>query len=80
MTTQTPVELTARQAEVLEFIRANMALYSPTCRQIAAAIGAKSPHAATVHLDALEKKGLIRRTSRRSRNIEITDAGREVVA
>jgi repressor LexA len=70
--TQTAKErLTARQQEVLDFIRANMALYSPTCRQIAQAIGAKSPHAATVHLDALERKGFIRRTPGKPRNIEV---------
>lgn len=71
MTEPTPIPLTPRQQEVLDFIRENMALYSPTCRQIAAAIGAKSPHAATVHLDALEKKGRIRRTPGRPRNIEV---------
>lgn len=70
--TQTAKErLTARQQQVLDFIRDNMALYSPTCRQIAAAIGAKSPHAATVHLDALERKGFIRRTPGKPRNIEV---------
>jgi len=70
--TQTAKErLTARQQEVLDFIRANMALYSPTVRQIAQAIGAKSPHSATGHLDALERKGFIRRTPGRPRNIEV---------
>lgn len=70
--TQTAKErLTARQQEVLDFIKANMAMYSPTCRQIAAAIGAKSPHAATVHLDALEKKGFITREPGKTRNIKV---------
>jgi len=40
-------------------------------RQIAQAIGAKSPHSATGHLDALERKGFIRRTPGRPRNIEV---------
>lgn len=71
MTTPEPIALTPRQAEVLEFIKANMAYYSPTCRQIAAAIGAKSPHAATVHLDALEKKGWIVREPGKPRNITV---------
>ena len=71
MTATAKERLTARQQEVLDFIRANMALYSPTVRQIAAAIGAKSPHSATGHLDALEKKGFIRRTPGRPRNIEV---------
>jgi repressor LexA len=70
--TQTAKErLTARQQQVLDFIRENMAMFSPTVRQIAAAIGAKSPHAATVHLDALERKGFIRRTPGKPRNIEV---------
>jgi SOS-response transcriptional repressor LexA len=69
-TTTDPITLTDRQQEVLAFIKANMGLYGPTCREIAAAIGAKSPHAATVHLDALEKKGFIRRTGK-TRGIEV---------
>ena len=71
MTEPQTMTLTARQQEVLDFIKANMALYSPSCREIAAAIGAKSPHAATVHLDALEKKGAIRRVPGKARNIEV---------
>jgi SOS-response transcriptional repressor LexA len=70
MTTTEPITLTDRQQEVLDFIKANMGLYGPTCREIAAAIGAKSPHAATVHLDALERKGLIRRSGK-TRGIEV---------
>ncbi len=69
-TTETP-PLTAKQAAVLEFIRANTEAASPTCRQIAKAFGFKSPHAVTVHLDALERKGKIRRVPGRSRNIEV---------
>jgi SOS-response transcriptional repressor LexA len=69
-TTTEPITLTDRQQEVLDFIKSNMGLYGPTCREIAAAIGAKSPHAATVHLDALEKKGFIRRTGK-TRGIEV---------
>ena len=70
-TTTAKERLTARQQEVLDFIRSNMAMYSPSCREIAAAIGAKSPHAASCHLDALERKGVIRRTPGKTRNIEV---------
>jgi len=70
MTTTEPITLTDRQQQVLDFIKANMGLYGPTCREIASAIGAKSPHAATVHLDALEKKGFIRRSGK-TRGIEV---------
>jgi repressor LexA len=63
--------LTPRQAAVLDFIRANTLPASPTSREIAAAFGWSSPNAATVHLVALEKKGLIRRTPGKARNIEV---------
>lgn len=71
MTETAAPPLTAKQSAVLEFIRANTKAASPTSREIAAAFGFKSPHSATVHLDALEKKGRIRRTPGRSRNIEV---------
>ncbi len=71
MTTTAKERLTARQQQVLDFIKANMGLYGPTCREISAAIGAKSPHSATGHLDALERKGLIRRTPGKARNIVV---------
>jgi len=66
-----PKALTARQAEVLEFIRANMAYYSPTVRQIAKEMGFRNHNAVFHHLNALEKKGAIRRIPNKSRNIEV---------
>ena len=66
-----PRPLTQKQAAVLEFIEQNPVLYSPTVREIAASLGYKSPNAVVVHLDALEKKGRIRRAPGRSRNIEV---------
>ena len=71
MTKTTTQPLTAKQAAVLEFIRTHTQPSSPTSREIAAAFGWHSPHAATVHLDALERKGKIRRIAGRSRNIEV---------
>lgn len=73
MTTETPTEplpLTARQREVLEWIKANMAYYSPTVREIAAAFDFKSPQGAVCHLDALAKKGYVRLTGK-ARGIEV---------
>ena len=64
MTTTTdpqPVQLTPRQAEALAFIRENCHLYGPTVREIAAAMGIKSPNGVACHLKALEKKGVIER-------------------
>lgn len=67
----TAPELTPRQAAVLQWIRANTLPASPTSREIAKAFGWASPNAATVHLVALERKGLIRRTPGKARNIEV---------
>lgn len=69
-TTETP-PLTAKQAAVLEFIRANTKAASPTSREIARHFNFRSPHAVTVHLKALERKGFVRRIPGRSRNIEV---------
>jgi repressor LexA len=71
MTDAEPKPLTARQAQVLAFIRANMAYYSPTVRQIAHEMGIRNHNAVFHHLNALEKKGRIRRVPGKSRNIEV---------
>jgi len=71
MTETTTPPLTPKQQAILDYVRDNTEAASPTCRQIAQAFGFKSPHAVTVHLDALEKKGRIRRVPGRSRNIEV---------
>lgn len=71
MTETAAPPLTDKQAAILRFIQENTKAASPTSREIAAAFGFKSPHAATVHLDALERKGKIRRVPGRSRNIEV---------
>jgi repressor LexA len=49
-----------------------MELYSPTVREIARAMSIKSPNGVVVHLEALEKKGWIRRRPNSSRGIEVT--------
>jgi repressor LexA len=73
---QKPVELTPRQAEAVAFIRANSHLYGPTVREIAAAMGIASTNGVQGHLDALEKKGVLRRTPGIARGIELTEAYR----
>lgn len=70
-TPEEPRPLTAKQAAILNYIREHSTLTSPTFRQIASAFGFKSPHAVTVHVDALEKKGAIRRNRGQSRCIEV---------
>ena len=71
MSTTEAQPLTPKQQAILDYVRDNTEAASPTCRQIAKAFGFRSPHAVTVHLDALERKGKIRRVPGRSRNIEV---------
>jgi repressor LexA len=71
-----PVELTPRQAEAVAYIRANSHLYGPTIREIAAAMGISSVNGVQGHLDALEKKGVLRRKPGIARGIELTEAYR----
>lgn len=67
--------LTARQREVLEFIRRFMteAGYPPTVREIGAHFGFV-PRSVFDHLKALERKGYLRRTASKSRSLQILDA------
>ncbi len=66
-------ELTGRQREVLEFLEEFIGEsgYPPTLREICARFSIKGPKNAAKHLDALEKKGFIRRSSKISRAIEV---------
>ncbi len=67
--------LTDRQREIFEFICEIMRAENrpPTVREVADRFGFRSPKAATDHLDALERKGYIRRRNRKARNIEIRE-------
>jgi len=58
-------ELTARQKEVLDAIRTFIAQnhYPPTVRELCTILGISSPRGVSKHLEALEKKGYIKRTS-----------------
>ena len=71
MTDEDQKPLTPRQAEVLEFIRANSHLYGPTVREIATGMCIRSPNGVAGHLLALEKKGRIVRRPKISRGIEV---------
>ena len=64
--------LTQKQSLVLDFLARYVEdhHYPPSIREIGAAFGFKSLRGATVHLDALEKKGFIQR-ERTSRSIRI---------
>lgn len=66
--------LTARQTEVLDFIRTKIdgRGYGPTVREIGEEFNIASPNGVMCHLKALEKKGLITREANRSRAIQLS--------
>ncbi len=65
--------ITGRQKEILEFIKEFIGKsgYPPTLREICARFGIKGPKNAGKHLDALERKGFIKRSANISRAIEV---------
>jgi len=62
-----------RQGQILDFIRQHIQTNgsAPTLRQIAEAIGVSSLATVHEHLTTLEKKGLIKRKSGKTRAIEL---------
>jgi repressor LexA len=68
--------LTARQREVLEFVRRFAAEqgYPPTVREIGGHFGFV-PRSVFDHLRAIERKGYLRRRSSKARSLEILDGG-----
>lgn len=69
-----PAKLTDRQSKVLEVIRNYCAEngYPPSIRELMPVLGVSSLRGVTIHLDALERKGWIRREST-SRSIQILE-------
>ena len=67
--------LTARQGEVLEFIRQFLAKagYPPTVREIGAHFGFVPRSIFDTTSKALERKGYLRRTASKSRSLQILD-------
>ncbi len=68
-------ELSARQQEVLEFIKTTVSDrgYPPSVREIGEAIGLSSPSTVHSHLTSLVKAGAIRKDPTKPRAIEIID-------
>ncbi|MBT1070302.1 transcriptional repressor LexA [Pelotalea chapellei] len=66
-------DLTPRQQQVLQFVTSHLDNqgYPPTLREIAAHLGVSGPLPVSKHLDALEKKGYIKR-DKVSRGIGLT--------
>ena len=69
-------ELTSRQAEILELIRAHAETsgFPPTRAEICRAMGFRSPNAAEEHLRALVRKGAIEMAPGASRGIRLKQA------
>ncbi len=67
-------DLTEQQMKVFQFIETHQRRfgYPPTIREIADHIGAKWGHGIERHLEALEKKGFIKREAVKSRGIQLT--------
>ena len=67
--------LTARQRAIFEYLREQIVGrgYGPTIREIGTHFGITNPNGVVCHLKALERKGLIARTARRSRAIQLVD-------
>jgi repressor LexA len=67
-------QLTKRQQTVIEAIRTwiRQRGYSPTIRELGKALGIKSLRGVTTHLDAIAKKGFLKRESR-ARSISLSD-------
>lgn len=65
---------TARQVQVLDFVRSHIARYGvpPTVREIGEALQISSTNAVAGHLRALERAGLIEKMPRRSRGLRTT--------
>src|SRR4051794_35029556 len=68
-------QLTERQREIYDFIRDKIESrgFGPTVREIGEAFEIKSPNGVMCHLNALVKKGLIERTARSARAIQLVD-------
>lgn len=77
-----PQPITERQREILTLIHHSVRDrgYAPSLRELAQSTGIKSTNGVNDHLTALERKGLLRRGSRTSRALSLTESGRTTVA
>src|SRR6185437_4922287 len=69
----TEEELTERQQRVLGFIESQIKKhgYPPTIREIGRHLGIKSTNGVNDHLNALERKGFIKRQDHKSRTLSV---------
>jgi repressor LexA len=68
-------QLTPRQRDIYDFIKLKIETrgYGPTVREIGKAFEISSPNGVMCHLNALVKKGLIKRELKSARAIELVD-------
>lgn len=73
--------LTERQSKILEYIRASIRErgYPPTLREIGAHMGISSTNGVSDHLNALERKGYLRRDELKSRALRPVEEDRPAV-
>ena len=78
MATPVAADLTARQAEILEFIQRFIEVTGmpPTRAEMARELGFRSANAAEEHLRALQRKGVIELLPGTSRGIRLLETGR----
>ncbi len=82
MSTPGTTDLTARQAEILEFIQRFIEFTGmpPTRAEMARELGFRSANAAEEHLRALKRKGVIELLPGTSRGIRLLETGRPLLA
>ncbi|NLT92384.1 MAG: transcriptional repressor LexA [Actinobacteria bacterium] len=70
--------LTARQRQVLEFIRESVRIngYPPTVREICTGLALSSPSTVHAHLANLERRGLIKRDPTKPRALDVVGESR----
>ncbi len=73
------IQPTKKQASILSFIRRHSESlgYPPTIREIANEFGLASTKGVKAQLDALERKGMLRRKGRGARALEVVGAGKK---
>ena len=81
MSTDPTLALTARQNEILEFIRRALSTRGvpPTREEIARAFGFRSLNASEQHLQALQRKGLIELLAGTSRGIRLKGGTQDTI-
>ena len=72
-------QLTEKQREIYDYIKwfLRERSYPPSVREIAAAVGLKSPSTVHFHLKAMEEQGFLTRRQGRTRSIALVDPEKE---